>query len=73
MNLSPGELDLQALLAEIAALRLALEFYADPTTWERPLSHPGNSGHHPLNGGSVLRLALIELDHGQVAKEALSK
>ena len=72
MNLSPGELDLQALLAEIAALRLALEFYADPTTWTRPLSYPEDPGHHPLNRGSVLSLAPIETDHGKVAREALS-
>jgi hypothetical protein len=66
-----ASIQLAELDKEILRLRIALRFYADPTTWEKILTHPGDDGHHPHNRGSYLRLAPIELDNGDVARKAL--
>lgn len=72
MNLFPSaSAPFDELEQEILRLRTALRFYADPTTWSKILTHPGDPGHHPLNTGSYLRLAPIELDNGEVARKAL--
>ena len=73
MNLFPSaSSSFEELEDEIVKLRAALKFYADPTTWSKVLTHPGDEGHHPHNTGSHLRLAPIELDHGEVARKALA-